>query len=209
MSSVRLSVIRVAAVVAVAALAGCVNNSPPTRYFTLSDVPPAQRPPTLLGTGAVPPPARLGAIAMPAELDRQQLVTHSSANQVQVHEFNRWAAPLDEQIRRALSNDLAARMIVTSPALIIDPGAPAADRPHRTLTIALSRLDVDAQCAVSMSVNWALQGGGVEGQSGFEQVDQPAASGECPGAAAATISQALGVLADRLAPFVMTNTPPL
>ena len=99
-SCVRLAVIRTTALVAVAALAGCVSNSPPMRYFTLSDVPPAQKPPTLQGTGTVPPPARLGAIAMPAELDRQQLVTHSSGNQVQVHEFNRWAAPLEEQIRR-------------------------------------------------------------------------------------------------------------
>jgi uncharacterized lipoprotein YmbA len=189
-------------------LAGCAS-SPPMHYYTLSEVPPASPPPLAHGTGTLPPPARLGSMAMPAELDRQELVTHSGANQVQVHEFNRWAAPLDEQIRRTLYNDLAARVTVTAPPLIVDPNAPASREPRRTLAISLSHLDIDAQCAVSLAANWTIEGGGVEGQSGLERVDQPAAAGECPGAAAATLSQALAVLADRLLPYLMNNTPPL
>jgi uncharacterized lipoprotein YmbA len=192
-------------------LGGCASNNPPMHYFTLSQVAPSQPPPDA-ATGSVPPPVRLAAVAMPPELDRQELVTHDSANQVHLHEFNRWAAPLDEQIRRTLSSDLAARVPVARPEpVIVDTNAPApASRsPRRTLTVSLVRLDIDAQCAVVLDANWTLQGGGVQAQSGSEQISQPAAAGECPAAAAGTISQALASLADRLVPFIMTSTPPI
>ncbi len=191
------------------ALNGCASNAPPMRYYALSDMAPAAAPPAYLGTGAIPPPVRLAPLALPSELDRQEVVTHSSANQVRVHESNRWASSLDGQMQRTLSNDLAARVPVVTPgSIIVDPNAPATHEPRRTLSISLARLDIDAQCNVALTANWTLQGGGVEGQSGHEQVNESAAAGgTCPEAAAATLSQALGVLADRLVPFVMTSTP--
>ncbi len=189
-------------------LAGCASNAPPMRYYTLSDVAPAAAPRVSNGTGAVPPPVRLAPLSLPSELDRQEVVTHTSANQVRVHESNRWASSLDGQIQRTLSNDLAARVPVNTPwSIIVDPSAPPTHEPRRTLSISFARLDIDAQCGVALTANWTLQGGGVEGQSGHEQVDQPAAEATCPEGAAATLSQALAVLADRLVPFVMTNTP--
>jgi uncharacterized protein len=192
-------------------LSGCAGHSVPLRYYTLSDVSPASPPPELHGTGTRPPSTRLAPVALPAELDRQEIVTHSTANQVQVHESNRWAAPLDSQIRRTLSNDLAARVGVdNADPLIVDFNVPAGREPTRKLTVTLSRLTFDAQCGVALKASWSLQGGGVQGQAGIEEVQQPSAVGAaCPAEAAATLSQALAALADRLAPSVMANAPPL
>jgi uncharacterized lipoprotein YmbA len=187
-------------ILALLGLAGC-GTAPPMRYYTLNSIAPAQAPAEAQGMGTAPPPLRLASISLPPEFDRRQLVTHDSDNQVQIHEYSRWAAPLDEQIRLTLSNDLAARV----PVIHFDA---AAKQPHRTLTIALSRFNTDAHCAVSLSAEWTLQGGGVQPQAGVERIEQPAtAAGDCPGAAAATISQALAVLAERLLPFVMSVTP--
>ncbi|HEX4378306.1 MAG TPA: PqiC family protein [Steroidobacteraceae bacterium] len=189
-------------------LSGCASNAPPMHYYTLSDVAPDTAPPVSHGTGTVPPRVQLAPLALPSELDRQEVVTHSGANQVQVHESNRWASSLDEQIQRTLSNDLASRVPIMQPSMIIDPRAPSTGAPRQKLSISLARLDIDAQCHVALTANWTLQGGGVQGQSGHEQIDQPAAtSSACPEGAAATLSQALAVLADRLVPFIMTNTP--
>jgi uncharacterized lipoprotein YmbA len=44
---------------------------------------------------------------MPAQLDRLQIVTRSGQNEIALAEFDRWAAPLDDQVTRVLAEDLA------------------------------------------------------------------------------------------------------
>jgi uncharacterized lipoprotein YmbA len=171
------------------------GSSPPTRFYTLNEMAPATaaaRSPA----GAVP--VRLEPVAIPAELDRQELLNHTTANMVHLSESDRWAAPLDEQIRRTLSDDLAARL----PAgLVADPNEPSTRDPRRTLSISIGQFDADASCAVKLSASWSLHTPHAGDQNGTERIAEPSA-GPCPSALPVAMSRALATLADRLAAIV-------
>jgi uncharacterized lipoprotein YmbA len=96
-------------------LAGCAVSDP-TRYYALGRAPAtgnaAPRP------AASPPPARaagsgnltigIGPIIVPGYLDRINIVTRTSSDQVDLSPFHRWAEPLVDGIARALSEEIAA-----------------------------------------------------------------------------------------------------
>lgn len=90
---------------ALAALATGCATTPTSRFYTLS---------------AAAAPARIssnlsvivGPVSVPAVVDRPQIVVDMGANQVRLEEFNRWAAPLSENIARVVADNLA-RMLGT------------------------------------------------------------------------------------------------
>lgn len=188
--------------IACGALHGC-GSSPPTRFYLLSELAPepgAQVASTAAGTGASADAiaVRLEAVAIPAELDRLELVNHSGPNQLHIAESDRWAAPLDDQIRRTLSDDLTARL---PKGVVADPNEPSTQDPRRTLSVSIAQFDADASCAVTLNANWSLQQPHAAAQSGSEHIQQPSA-GACPAALPAAMSRALAAFADRLALIV-------
>jgi uncharacterized protein len=185
------------------ALAAC-GSSAPIRYYTLQRIDPASR----IDTAQVPDSGRqsgaamvvrLEPVAIPAELDRPELVTHTGPYRVRIADSERWAAPLEEQIRRVLSDDLAERL----PAhWIADPLEAAGGDPRRLLSIAIAEFNADESCAVTLRAEWSLRGPGAGSNRGTEQIQMPA-NGSCQGTVAAAMSSALGQLADRLAPAIL------
>jgi uncharacterized lipoprotein YmbA len=181
-------------------LIGCCGllscgSSPPTRFYTLNEVAPGAV--STAAAGAVP--VRVDPVAIPAELDRLELVHHTGPNVVHLADADRWAAPLDEQIRRTLSDDLAARL----PAgLVADPNEPINQDARRVLSVSIGQFDADASCAVSLNASWTLRIPHAGDQSGSERIVQ-ASAGACPAALPVAMSRALGVLADRLAPTLI------
>ncbi|MBN3792183.1 PqiC family protein, partial [Burkholderia sp. Ac-20353] len=95
-----------AALAAALALAAC--GSPPARFYTLS---PAD---ATLATRTAPanPPflIEVPSVGVPEQVAKNQLVVQKSAAQVDVLEQERWASPPADEIRRALSDDLAAQL---------------------------------------------------------------------------------------------------
>ncbi len=171
-------------------LAAC-GSSPPTRYFALAEVVPRE-PVTTAIEGA---PLRVESITLPAELDRLELVRHEGANRVRIAGSDRWAAPLDEQIRAVLSEDLAARLPSGS---VANPGEPVTQDPRRLLSIEFVQFEVGESCAVTLQADWTLTQPQGMSARGHEQVQTPA-RGQCDGQEAAALSTALGSLADRIA----------
>lgn len=96
----------------VVALAGC-GGSAPVRYYTL--VPPADGyVPTATGA-AIQPPAptfqfELLPVGVPPQADQPALVVRQGGQGVAVLEGERWIAPLGDEVRAALSADLAAQL---------------------------------------------------------------------------------------------------
>ena len=81
---------------------GC-GTTAPARFYTLES--------TATATAADPGEhyaVIVGAVSVPASVDRPQLVVQLSTNQVEIDEFDRWAAPLDDAIARVVAGDLAA-----------------------------------------------------------------------------------------------------
>ncbi|MBN9563662.1 MAG: membrane integrity-associated transporter subunit PqiC [Alphaproteobacteria bacterium] len=170
-------------------LAGC-GSSPPTRFYTLE---PTGTPSSgLVRTkGAV----AVGQITLPAELDRLSFVTREDANRISVSDQDRWAAPLEGMVRRVLAADLARRLPAGA---VIAPGDPVPPNAH-TVTLTIRNFIGDASGHVVLDADWAVsQGKGRPAIIHRETIAREAGSGEA-GAIAAAMSQALGVLSDRIA----------
>lgn len=83
---------------------GACATTPPSSFYSLSPLPRA--------TGRAATPARdalslgLGPVAFPAFLDRPQIVSRTSANQLELDEFNRWGGTLQDDFVRVWGENL-------------------------------------------------------------------------------------------------------
>lgn len=80
--------------------AGCA--SAPSKFYTLNATAKND------GAPATPCAVIVGPVLIPATVDRPQFVLTTAPNRVELDEFNRWAAPLNESIARIISLDLGA-----------------------------------------------------------------------------------------------------
>jgi uncharacterized lipoprotein YmbA len=84
---------------------GC--RSPESHLYTLSASPTAA---TQLDQASAKLTVLVGPVSIPAMVDVPQIVVRTSANQVTVDEFNRWAAPLASNISDVVAENLAAML---------------------------------------------------------------------------------------------------
>lgn len=183
-------------------LFGC-SASPPTRYYVLESVasPSAGTPPAATASG---PPIRLEPVVIPPELDRLELVGRNGPYRLQISESERWAAPLDDQIRRVLTEDLAARL---PPHLLADPNEPATSEPRRLLSIEISEFYSDDACSTTLRAQWTLRSPAGGSGHGSETVGPSPASCATTGfGIPAAMSAALGALADRLTDVILHSS---
>ena len=112
------SLCRPAALIAMvgAGLSAC-GHSEPTRFFTLDAIGPAQS----VVAAAMGPPMRLRRVTLPPALDRVELTREIAPGEVQVSDFDHWAAPLGQTAVQVLAQDLAARLPAGT---LIPPAAP-------------------------------------------------------------------------------------
>ncbi len=79
------------------------GTTTPTRFYVLSQVPAGLKP-------ADPPAPRsvgVGPVNLPQYLDRPQIVTRISSNQLAVGEFDQWGGQLDDTFARTLAGNLS------------------------------------------------------------------------------------------------------
>ncbi len=175
------------------ALAGGCASSAPLHYYTLTDAPPAAR----LAAPAGVMPVKLDRVTIAPELDRAQLVRRLDPTRVQIVEDQRWAAPLEDMVRRVLSADLAQRL----PAgLVVDPNEPLAGEKRQSLAVDIQEFYPDPQCAVTLRAAWTVKAPDAPSARDSEEI-RVGSPGACPGtdAAPAAMSQALAQLSDRIA----------
>ncbi len=171
-------------------LAGCAGG-PPTSFYTLDPIAP----------GAVPLTSRVTAplvvtVSVPEFLDRAQVVRRSGPDRLAIAATDRWAAPLDDLVRRALAKNLATRL---SGRLV------TVDRPDGAMDPAILRVSIDEFTAdgvgcVSLEGHWSVAAG--DGQIGIPprliHIVTTAADASTP-AAVEAMSAALAQLGDQIA----------
>lgn len=163
-------------------LAAC-SSSPPVRFYTLNDVAPRAPPPA--GAELV----TIDGVNIPGEIDRPQIVRQIGANQLSFSDLHRWAAPLDETIRRVLTDDIARRV----PAPV--PGR------HHAVFLDIREFYGDEGCTVTLRALWTQKTGDAQRDSVAQPVTENIrvpAGGACPATLPATMSVALGQLSDRI-----------
>jgi uncharacterized lipoprotein YmbA len=116
---------------------GC--STAPSRLYTLdSTAAPGVAPGTHIAVV-------VGPVSVPDMVDRPEFVVQVASNQVDVEEFNRWAAPLSDGIAHAVAGDLSA--LIGTPDVAVGPMANFA--PAYRVTIDVQRFDsVEGQAAL-------------------------------------------------------------
>ena len=114
--------IALASACAFAALATGCGSTPPSRFYTLSAT-----------GGPAATSAKLsvavGPVSVPAVVDRPQIVVDIGPNQVRLEEFNRWAAPLQNNIARVVADNLV--LMLGTPRVILATQPLSADADYR------------------------------------------------------------------------------
>jgi uncharacterized protein len=190
-----LSVVAVAAAGALLTVGGCAS-SPPMHYYTLTDVPATTRLTSMDNTV----PVRVDRVTIPEELDRSQIVRRVDATRLQIVEGDRWAAPLEDTIRRVLSDNLAARL---PPNMVANPYEPSIGEKRQSLSVDVSEFYGDTNCAVTLRAAWVLKQPDARSTRGAEETRVPG-NGNCKDSAGLPVamSQALGELSDKIAAAV-------
>jgi uncharacterized lipoprotein YmbA len=139
----------------------------------------------------------LGPVAIPAYLDRPQLVSRVGPNELKLAADARWAEPLREGIARTLRQDLAtasgARQVALYPW-------PITTRVDLAVGVDILRFEPDARGAVELAARWTIR----ETAHGHvlavhdSHVTEPV-EGAGNGAEVAALSRALAELAREIA----------
>lgn len=175
-----------------ASLAACASAK--TYTYTLSAVPPAAA--THAGR-PLHPPIEVGEVGIPATIDRDSIVLSAPGDHLEVLPNSVWGAPVRQLIRRALSDDLTARL---PPGSVLPPGTSPPRGGLRIVTVEVQRFEGSTSGHVVLDAAWtvARSGSAPTGIPRMEQVTVNAGSGN-PDAVVPAMSAALGKLADRIA----------
>ncbi|WP_017463259.1 PqiC family protein [Dyella ginsengisoli] len=136
---------RLVALGAVLALGACA--SAPTHYYTL--VPPASAAPEQGGSG---PAFELLPVSIPAQDDQPQLVVRQGGQGVALLQGERWIAPLADEIRGALSADLAGALGRPDVS-----GLAHADEPVVRIKVDVRRFDSQPGGHALLEAGWSLR----------------------------------------------------
>jgi uncharacterized protein len=167
--------------------AGCA--SAPSRFYTLNSTAKAD------GSPAATYAVVVGPISIPAEVDRPQFTVQVAPNRVAVDEFNRWAAPLSDNIANAVAGNLAVLLGTARVAAV-----PLANfNADYQVTIDIQQFESVPGKSVQISAVWAVRKmAGSIAQSGFTYANE-SVSGDGFDALAAAHSRALATVSSAIA----------
>jgi uncharacterized lipoprotein YmbA len=173
--------------------AGC--TSAPSRFYTLSSTATGDR------AGNTNVAVIVGPVSIPAEVDRPQFTVQVSPNRVAVDEFNRWAAPLSDNIARAVAGNLTVLLGTPNVAAL-----PAANfNSTYRVTINIQRFETVPGKSVLVDAVWVvrLPSGGIP-QSGRTVASETVSSDDFDALAAAH-SRALAKVSSDIAAAIRTQ----
>jgi len=195
---------RAPVLLALVSLAGCFGHeSAPARFFVLS---PTVRPePSAAASAASDGALAVGPAQVPDYLDRPQIVTFRSANEIAIDEFRRWGEPTSSAVARVVASDLQA--LLPSWVVVVKPWDPTVPVRAR-LVLAVDELGWDQAGEARLEGTWTLLAGssGSAAASGHVSLRRRAASASAD-AGAATSSELLGELARTIASHVRQLPP--
>jgi uncharacterized lipoprotein YmbA len=154
--------------------AGCA--SAPSRFYTLNSTAQAD------GTPEAHYAVVVGPVSVPAEVDRPQFTVQVAPNQVAVDEFNRWAAPLNNNIARVVAEDLA--VLLGTPQ--VSAASLANFDPAYRVTIDIQRFESVPGKSVLVDAVWVVRkSAGGASQSGRTVAGEPVTGADFDALAAA------------------------
>jgi uncharacterized protein len=126
-------------------LVGC-GSTPNPRFYALSSVAPAAAPPAKLSVA-------VGPVTIPADVDRPQIVNTVGPNRVRLEEFDRWSAPLQNDIARVIVANLVVALGTPRVTLASQPAAAVVD--YRAL-VEVQRFESSLGDAATLDAVWTV-----------------------------------------------------
>jgi uncharacterized protein len=160
-------------------------------FFSLDTV-PAASPVTAIG-GL---PIGVEAIELPPGLDRRGIVVRETNHRLEIRETEQWADSLESMVLHTLAFNLASRL---PEGMVILPGAAKPDGGMRSLYLNVEELAGGPERVVVLDARWTLRPArpGSPELARHERISVDIGSLESSEIAAG-MSQALGILADRI-----------
>jgi uncharacterized lipoprotein YmbA len=193
-------------VAALLAVGGC-GTTAPSRFYTLSSVPPEPAlpgPASAGGRDLRAPTVLVGTIELPQTLDRPQFVRRSGSNTVELAELDRWSEPLDGMIRRSLADDLTARLPKVRVITSVLPAVPI----NQTLMLEIERFEADATGMVTLNAQWFVLSDGIAApRVSRRSTSEERAGGNGTEAIVVAMSRALAVLSSEMASAISGLAP--
>jgi uncharacterized protein len=166
--------------------AGCA--SAPSKFYTLNSTAKSD------GASAANYAVMVGPVSVPAEVDRPQFTVQVAPNSVAIDEFNRWAAPLSDNIARVIAADLAT--LLGTPRVAAVPLA--SFNPAYQVTIDIQKFVSNPGKMVRIDALWVVRKPGGVSLSGHTVAGEPV-SGAGFDALAAAHSRALAKVSGDIA----------
>ena len=134
-------------------LVGC-GSSPLTQFYKLSSLPSGQQ-----GNFAAPPGENIaigvGPVEFPEYLDRPQIVTRKSENQLEISEFHRWAGSLPQGFSRVLAKNIST--LLPTDRVAVFPWE-STFSPTYQVKVQVEQFDGQVGKQVFLRVIWSLLG---------------------------------------------------
>jgi uncharacterized lipoprotein YmbA len=137
---------RIASIVLIATVAAACSTAP-SRFYSLSSTSTAD------GTPPTNVTVMVGPVSIPASVDQPEFVVQVAANRVDVDEFNRWVAPLNDGIARAVAGDL---VVLLGTPQVATAGL-ANFNPDYRVTIDVQRFDSIQGDAAVIEAMWTVR----------------------------------------------------
>ena len=129
-------------------LAAC-GTTPPARFYSLEPLPAAAG----AATDAGGLPVNVGPVIMSQGLDRPQMLTRLGPNELALHDYERWAEPLAENIARVLTEDLS--VVLGSQRVGNVPDSPTPE-PSLRVTLQLLTFEAGADGNATLVARWRI-----------------------------------------------------
>jgi uncharacterized lipoprotein YmbA len=125
--------------------AGCASS--PARFYTLSATAASSAASSKLSVA-------VGPVSVPAALDRPQIVVSTSANQVTLDDFNRWASPLQDNLAHVVAENLVA--LLGTPRVTVFPQTLNTDADYR-VQIEIRNFESAPGKSASLDAVWTVR----------------------------------------------------
>ena len=133
-------------------LTGCGVTSPPSHFYVLSPMAEmATEQKKITDSDSIS--ISIGPVSLPKYLKKQQIVTRSGSNELQLAEFDRWAGKIEEDIGRVIAENLA--YLLSTDRVLSYPAIEAVEADY-TIAIDISRFDGNLEGNVELIARWAI-----------------------------------------------------
>jgi uncharacterized protein len=184
--------IALAACVTWAALSGC--SSPPARFYALSATGAQTQAPLDVSVA-------VGPVTIPAAVDGPRMVLSVGPNELRPDEYNRWAAPLQDDILRTVAADLA--MLLGTGRVTLSTNT-SGSTPEYRASIEVERFESALGQSVTVEAVWSVRRSSDGAVQSGHSLARENVSGSDFGALAAAHSRAVLHLSEDIAAGLRT-----